>query len=421
MSDFEFYAADDIVLLMSNLGSSEENFIKNKDEAYKLGFCGFMDNELVRKTSINNSEQYRLTEEALDKLYFFYKKGFLLNDINLNSIPDVIVCPTGFNIKPEILEFLSQDDVPISFVRVSESITSNYTLNPNDPNYLRNIEEMAYYNRLAKNKIIAKNRASDIEKDAERKFGNDDEKKQQYIIGQVKEMYKMKDQVTYNHICGMIDLIPVIQAGLPDGEKLTEDEYRELYSMIVLHDLGKLTVPNQILNKPGMLSASEKDKMHSHVLMENANIINNACLQELLKRALTHHKKSNLNDARINSDLMYTQRDESVIGKTLGMDDGTVGYWDSDALGNPVHGKLESILQILDSYNALTATDRPYKETFSPSEALEILMKPNTREPLDYSEKYLKCFTNGLINSGMVDKSSLNFDGSVIEDGGKRL
>lgn len=402
MENYESYAADEIVLLMSNLGNSEENFISNREEGYKLGFCGFQNNELVKKTSVNNSEQYRLTEEALDMLYSFHEKGILLNEINLFSIPDVIICPAGFKVKPEILEFLSQDDVPISFVRLSDEITSDYTLNPNDPTYLRQIEEMAYYNRLEKNKIAAKNRAAAIEQEAERKFGNDEDQKQKYIIEQLKEMYKKKDPVTYNHICGMLDLIPVMQAGLPDNEKLTEDEYKDLYNMVVLHDLGKLAIPSQVLDKPGNLTPTEIDRMHSHVLMENACIINNACLQELLKRALSHHKKANVDDKRVDLSIENTIPKDGIGTRKVGIDTGDFGYWDSTKLGNIKMEKLEKILPILDSYNALTATDRPYKKGFSPEDAIGIMGKKHNNEPLNYDEHYLRAFVNGLDKFNML-------------------
>lgn len=69
-----------------------------------------------------------------------------------------------------------------------------------------------------------------------------------------------KDQVTHDHI----KRVQTYALGLARLYRLPENEVEALRAGALLHDIGKLAVPDYILNKPGKLTAAEFDRMKIH-------------------------------------------------------------------------------------------------------------------------------------------------------------
>ncbi|HLG15000.1 MAG TPA: diguanylate cyclase [Blastocatellia bacterium] len=72
-----------------------------------------------------------------------------------------------------------------------------------------------------------------------------------------------KDEVTHDHV----RRVQIYATGLAKLFGLTEPEIEALRAGALLHDIGKLAVPDYILNKPGALTAAEYDKMKVHTLV----------------------------------------------------------------------------------------------------------------------------------------------------------
>jgi len=110
---------------------------------------------------------------------------------------------------------------------------------------------------------------------------------------------------------------------------LPEDDLIALYRGGIVHDIGKIGIPDQILLKPGELDVEERARMHLHPII-GENII--APLQsgaDLLPMVRHHHENY----------------------------DGT-GY--PDRLAGERIPLLARILSVCDAYDALTS-DRPYR------------------------------------------------------------
>lgn len=60
-----------------------------------------------------------------------------------------------------------------------------------------------------------------------------------------------------------------------------------------LHDLGKLVIPLEVLNKPGTLSEQEVKEMRNHVLYTYYILNRISGLQEITMWASAHHEKLN--------------------------------------------------------------------------------------------------------------------------------
>src|SRR6185436_17570388 len=72
-----------------------------------------------------------------------------------------------------------------------------------------------------------------------------------------------KDEVTHDHV----RRVQIYATGLARLFGLSEPEIEALKAGALLHDIGKLAVPDYILNKPGALTPAEFEKMKIHTIV----------------------------------------------------------------------------------------------------------------------------------------------------------
>jgi putative nucleotidyltransferase with HDIG domain len=72
-----------------------------------------------------------------------------------------------------------------------------------------------------------------------------------------------KDEVTHEHVLR----VQIYAAGVARLLGCTEAEVEALRAGALLHDIGKIAVPDYILNKPGKLTAAEFEKMKTHTIV----------------------------------------------------------------------------------------------------------------------------------------------------------
>src|SRR5437867_3076237 len=72
-----------------------------------------------------------------------------------------------------------------------------------------------------------------------------------------------KDQTTHCHV----RRVQTYAIGLGKLFGLSRDEISALEAGALLHDVGKLAVPDHILNKPGSLTPAEFEKMKAHTVV----------------------------------------------------------------------------------------------------------------------------------------------------------
>jgi putative nucleotidyltransferase with HDIG domain len=149
-----------------------------------------------------------------------------------------------------------------------------------------------------------------------------------------------KDQITHGHIRRVQQYAVGLakQMGVTDPAQISAIEAASL-----LHDMGKLAVPEYILNKPGKLTPSEFEKMKLHASV-GADILSAIDFPYPVVPIVRHHH-------------------ENWDG--TGYPDGVKG---SDI---PIGAR---ILSVVDCFDALTS-DRPYRPRLADTEALRILME----------------------------------------------
>jgi putative nucleotidyltransferase with HDIG domain len=147
-----------------------------------------------------------------------------------------------------------------------------------------------------------------------------------------------KDEVTHDHVRrvqqGTLELARVV--GVTDPVALQAIEAAAL-----LHDTGKIAIPEHILNKPGKLTAAEFEKMKRHAPL-GAEILSSIEFPYPVVPIVRHHHEN----------------------------------W--DGTGYPDRLKGEEIplgarlLSVVDCFDALTS-DRPYRRRMTDEQALQIL------------------------------------------------
>jgi len=133
------------------------------------------------------------------------------------------------------------------------------------------------------------------------------------------------------------------------GEKigLSEEQRVALRRGGIVHDIGKVTVPEFVLLKPGPLDAAERKIMEEHPLAGERICAPLKSFRNVLPIIRSHHEKQ-------------------------------------DGTGYPDHIKGEEIpimariLQTVDIYDSLT-TDRPYRKALSREKALKIMWEETRR------------------------------------------
>ena len=96
-----------------------------------------------------------------------------------------------------------------------------------------------------------------------------------------------KDPTTRGHI----QRVRVLAEGLARAVGYAEDQMEGLKAAALLHDIGKLAVPEHILSKPGRLSSAEYSKVMIHPVVA-ADILSNVEFPyEVVPIVKHHHEK----------------------------------------------------------------------------------------------------------------------------------
>lgn len=148
-----------------------------------------------------------------------------------------------------------------------------------------------------------------------------------------------KDQITHDHV----RRVQIYATGMARLLKLSDAEIEALRAGALLHDIGKIAVPDYILNKPGKLTAAEFDKMKIHTIA-GAQILDQINFPYPLVPVVRHHH-------------------ERWDGR---------GY--PDGLAGEAIPLTARILTVVDCFDAFRQ-DRQYRKGMTRQEALDLLIK----------------------------------------------
>lgn len=158
-------------------------------------------------------------------------------------------------------------------------------------------------------------------------------------LGALTSAIDAKDSYTHGHS----ERVTTLSLGLATQIKVSKEELENVRIAALLHDIGKIGIPETILNKPGRLSSEEFEVIKSHP-RKGVNILKEVeFLQNFIPIILHHHER--FDGQGYPSKLMGTQIPLSA-----------------------------RILAIADTYDAMTS-DRPYRKALSSEEALAEILR----------------------------------------------
>lgn len=164
-----------------------------------------------------------------------------------------------------------------------------------------------------------------------------------YISALINELMEMansveeKDIYTHGHIQRVKDY------GMKIGNKLnlSKEKIENIGFAAIFHDLGKINVPNEILNKPGSLTDEEFDLIKNHSIW-GAEMVDETYFENISEIIRQHHERL----------------------------DGS-GY--PDGLKDDQILIEAKIIAVADSYDAMTS-ERAYKNALTPRQAIDELI-----------------------------------------------
>jgi putative nucleotidyltransferase with HDIG domain len=144
---------------------------------------------------------------------------------------------------------------------------------------------------------------------------------------------------------------------------MSEDEIRELKSVGLLHDIGKIAIDEGILNKNGKLTSEEMEEIRKHPEIGYRILSTVNELSEMADYVLAHHER-----------------------------------WDGFGYPKGLKGdeipKQSLIIAIADAYDAMIS-DRSYRKALTKEYALSELIK---NAGTQFSEDYVKIFVDQVDN-----------------------
>jgi putative nucleotidyltransferase with HDIG domain len=155
-----------------------------------------------------------------------------------------------------------------------------------------------------------------------------------------------KSSSTFRHSIGVTD----IAEGLSRQMGLSQPRRRLVYRAALLHDLGKLRVPNSILDKPGKLDEAEWLVMREHPALSQQILERISSFAPIARIAGRHHEK-----------LDGTGYPHRLTAEDLSIEDRIVG--------------------LADFYGALSE-DRPYRKAM-PAEQIFALLREEVPQKFD--------------------------------------
>ncbi len=211
------------------------------------------------------------------------------------------------------------------------------------------------------------------------------------LIITMADLVENRDSDTGAHIQKTAAYVRIILEGLKKKgyytEKLTPKFISDAVMSAPLHDVGKINIPDKILNKPGKLTPEEYEIMKTHTIagrkiMENAisTVQGENYLKEALNMAAYHHER-----------------------------------WDGKGYPEGLHGEViplsARVMSVADVFDAL-ASPRIYKPAFPFEKALDILREGAGSQ---FDPKCVEVFLESITEVKLVLKKYQDVSGGYTE------
>jgi diguanylate cyclase (GGDEF)-like protein/putative nucleotidyltransferase with HDIG domain len=271
-------------------------------------------------------------------------------------------------------EFLLSKDIR-EFLTVTVGI-SNYDINGNT------LEELITKadNAVHQGKQSGRNKTIVYSEDNEFSLNANSQVKEKIKDAFLSSIYALaatidaKDHYTYGHSSN----VSLLSAALAKKAGFSDTQIETVKNAGLLHDIGKVGIPESVLSKPGFLTPEEYETMKGHVV-QSINIIKHIPnLIDTVPVVISHHERYDGQG--------YPR---GIKGENI-----------------PILGR---VICIADSFDAMT-TDRPYRKGLSLEQAIyELRKNSGTQFDPELVDIFINMATNGdLLKLNLENRPSFN-------------
>lgn len=183
-------------------------------------------------------------------------------------------------------------------------------------------------------------------------------------LRKVKESVEKKDYYTYNHSARVSDY--AIKTAIKMN--FNNSSLEKVFLASILHDIGKINIPEEILNKPGKLSDEEFALIKKHP-GDGAEMLRKTAYADLAEIVEQHHERLN------GKGYPFGLKDDEIL--------------------------LEAkIIGVCDTFDAMTE-DRSYRKAFSAEYAMEEIRRLSG---IQYDPAVVDAFEDVLQRDGKIQK-----------------
>lgn len=295
-----------------------------------------------------------------------------IKDINIitatKKLAGVIVDKTEKNFKCGELENLDNNIILLLEYDLLEEKQLNITLT-NTNGYIRKIEEIDDIEFIVKEMLDKEKQENNLENTIE-DYNNEITEIYKFLYDSLVNLTSVRSKETGSHLMRTQEYIKVMireyEKAFPTGEFDNVEKIEDIGTAATLHDIGKVGIPDSILNKPGRLTDEEFEQIKAHTIighqiLENTNSdkLSDDVLEYAKEITLHHHEKF----------------------------DGS-GY--PDGLKGDEINIVSRLMSIIDVYDALV-NDRVYKKAMSYEEAEEYIISQSGKA---FDPKVVNVFMN---------------------------
>lgn len=307
------------------------------------------------------------------------------------SLDDQLIIPEGFRLTDRTITRLAYYSIPFVYIKAVEAEEAPVSPAPAEEHphseYVRNSPEFKKFSAEFKkdvslfknvlNDVVEKNAPLDVDSLLRETLSLLDSSRGNIHVFDMLHNLRHFDDLTYTHGLNVALICNVLATWL----HLTPEQIELATQCGLLHDIGKLKIPESIIKKPDRLTEQEYDIIKKHPL-EGYQILKNC----------------NVNPHVVNAALMHHERCD---GK---------GY----PLGLPAN-KIDmyaKIVSIADVYDAMTSA-RIYRSPLCPFKVIEIFEHEGLQK---YDTKFIMTFLENVVSTYLHNRVRLNDgrEGTVI-------